>query len=167
MCISIGILTISDRAYSGVYEDLSAPMLKGELDSILKTKWKSEYRLVCDEFDLIKNALIELSEICPLIFTTGGSGPSKRDVTPEVMTNLCHKILPGFGEIMRVESFKKTPTAILSRQLAGIYNDTLIVNFPGNPKSIKECLPLIISSCMHCVSLLGGPSIELDYKIKH
>ena len=165
MDLRIGILTISDRAYNGIYEDLSGVALREALDSHIDSKWSSEYRLVCDEEDLIKNALIELSEICSLIFTTGGSGPSKRDVTPEVMMNLCHKILPGFGEIMRVESFKKTPTAILSRQLAGIYDDSLIVNFPGNPNSIKECMPLIIDASIHCVGLLSGIKIKLKPRI--
>lgn len=161
MDLRIGILTISDRAYNGIYEDLGGAAIKEALHLNLDSNWISEYKLVCDEEELIKKALIELSETCPLIFTTGGTGPSTRDVTPEVMMNLCHKILPGFGEIMRMESFKITPTAILSRQLAGIYEDSLIVNFPGNPKSIKECMPLIINASIHCVGLLSGIKIKL------
>ena len=160
--IKIGIITASDRASQGVYEDLSSKAIIDTLNSYLKTKWVSEYRLVSDEFDHIKNAMIELGDIASLILTTGGTGPSERDVTPEVTQYLCQKILPGFGELMRSVSLQYVPTAILSRQIAGIYNKSLIINLPGKPKSIKECLDAIFPSVPYCLDLIGGYYLETN-----
>lgn len=163
--VKIGILTISDRAYNGIYEDLSGVAIKDVLTSYLITPWESEYRVVNDEFNNIKNALIELSVNCSLILTTGGTGPAKRDITPEVMEDLCHKILPGFGELMRSVSLQYVPTAILSRQSAGIYNETLIINLPGKPKSIKECLDAVFAAVPYCLDLIGGVYLETNEEV--
>lgn len=163
--IKIGIITASDRASQGVYEDLSAKAIIDTLNSYLKTKWISEYRLVSDDFDYIKNAMIELSNIASLVLTTGGTGPAKRDITPEVTQTICQKILPGFGELMRSVSLKYVPTAILSRQTAGIYNKTLIINLPGKPKSIKECLDAVFPAVPYCIDLIGGYYLETNEEV--
>lgn len=163
--IKIGIITASDRAYEGVYEDLSSKAIIDVLTSYLKTKWISEYRLVSDEFECIKNAMIELSNMASLVLTTGGTGPAKRDVTPEVTHHVCQKILPGFGELMRSVSLQYVPTAILSRQTAGIYNKTLIINLPGKPKSIKECLDAVFPAVPYCLDLIGGHYLETNEEI--
>ncbi len=163
--IKIGVLTASDRASQGVYEDLSGKAIIDTLKLYLKTKWEAEYRLVDDEFDSIKYALLELSKKCSLILTTGGTGPAKRDVTPEATESICQKMLPGFGELMRSVSLKYVPTAILSRQSAGIYNNSLIVNLPGKPKSIKECLDAVFPAIPYCIDLIGGDYLETNEEI--
>lgn len=163
--IKIGVLTASDRASQGIYEDLSGKAIISTLDSYLKTPWNAEYRLVSDELEDIKNTLLELSKICSLILTTGGTGPAPRDVTPEATELVCQKMLPGFGELMRSVSLKYVPTAILSRQSAGICDKTLIVNLPGKPKSIKECLDAVFPAVPYCLDLIGGDYIETDEKI--
>lgn len=163
--VKIGIITASDRAFNKIYEDLSSKAIVNVLNSYLKTKWESEYRLVKDEFDCIKDAIIELSKLTSLILTTGGTGPAKRDVTPEVTHSLCQKILPGFGELMRMTSLKYVPTAILSRQTAGIYNKTLIINLPGKPKSIKECLDAVFPAVPYCLDLIDGDYLETNEEI--
>lgn len=160
--VKIGILTASDRAYNGIYEDLSGAAIKDTLELYLKMQWMPEYRLVNDEFENIKNGLIDLSKICSLILTTGGTGPAPRDVTPEVTMSLCQKMLPGFGELMRSVSLKYVPTAILSRQSAGIYNKSLIINLPGKPKSIKECLDAIFPAVPYCLDLIEGDYLETN-----
>ena len=163
--VKIGILTASDRAHKGIYEDLSGKAIIDTLNLYLKTKWEAEYRLVSDEFDDIKNALLELSKQCSLILTTGGTGPAKRDVTPEATESICQKMLPGFGELMRSVSLKYVPTAILSRQSAGIYNHTLIINLPGKPKSIKECLDAVFPAVPYCIDLIDGDFLETNEEI--
>lgn len=163
--IKIGVLTASDRASQGVYEDLSGKAIIDTLKLYLKTKWEAEYRLVDDEFDSIKYTLLELSKKCSLILTTGGTGPAKRDVTPEATESICQKMLPGFGELMRSVSLKYVPTAILSRQSAGIYNNSLIVNLPGKPKSIKECLDAVFPAIPYCIDLIGGDYLETNEEI--
>lgn len=163
--IKIGVLTASDRASQGIYEDLSGKAIISTLDSYLKTPWNAEYRLVSDELEDIKNTLLELSKICSLILTTGGTGPAPRDVTPEATELVCQKMLPGFGELMRSVSLKYVPTAILSRQSAGICDKTLIINLPGKPKSIKECLDAVFPAVPYCLDLIGGDYIETDEKI--
>lgn len=163
--IKIGVLTASDRASQGIYEDLSGKAIISTLDSYLKTPWGAEYRLISDELEDIKNTLLELSKICSLILTTGGTGPAPRDVTPEATELVCQKMLPGFGELMRSVSLKYVPTAILSRQSAGICNKTLIINLPGKPKSIKECLDAVFPAVPYCLDLIGGDYIETDEKI--
>lgn len=163
--IKIGVLTASDRASQGIYEDLSGKAIISTLDSYLKTPWNAEYRLISDELEDIKNTLLELSKICSLILTTGGTGPAPRDVTPEATELVCQKMLPGFGELMRSVSLKYVPTAILSRQSAGICDKTLIINLPGKPKSIKECLDAVFPAVPYCLDLIGGDYIETDEKI--
>ncbi|RDU57828.1 molybdopterin adenylyltransferase [Helicobacter sp. MIT 99-5507] len=163
--VKIGILTASDRAYKGIYEDLSGKAIIDTLNLYLKTKWEAEYRLVSDEFKDIKNTLLELSKKCSLILTTGGTGPAKRDVTPEATEAVCQKMLPGFGELMRNVSLKYVPTAILSRQSAGIYNNSLIINLPGKPKSIKECLDAVFPAVPYCIDLIDGDYLETNEEV--
>lgn len=160
--IKIGIITASDRASLGVYQDISGPAIEEVLDRYIKSDWKAVYRLIPDEQVEIEKALIELSdkEKCCLIVTTGGTGPAKRDVTPEATEAVCEKILPGFGELMRAKSLQYVPTAILSRQTAGIRGNSLIVNLPGKPKSIEECLQEVFPAIPYCIDLIDGPFIE-------
>ena len=163
--VKIGILTASDRASQGVYEDLSGKAIIDTLNLYLKTKWEAEYRLVSDEFEDIKDTLLELSKNCSLILTTGGTGPAKRDVTPEATEAVCQKMLPGFGELMRSVSLKYVPTAILSRQSAGICNNSLIINLPGKPKSIRECLDAVFPAVPYCIDLIDGDYLETNEEI--
>jgi len=171
--ITIGIISISDRASAGIYKDEGIPELKKWLSSAIDNEISFIEKLVSDDFDLIKNSIKELasSEAC-LILTTGGTGPSKRDVTPDATEEVLEKILPGFGEQMRQISLKFVPTAILSRQIAGILNEKLIINLPGQPKSIKETLEGlrdketnkiivngIFAAVPYCIDLLNGPYI--------
>lgn len=160
--LKIGILTLSDRASAGIYEDLSGKAAIDLLKTYIKNDWESVYKVIPDDFLLIKKTLIEMADTsgCSLIVTTGGTGPSKRDVTPEATEEVCEKIMPGFGELMRQESLKYVPTAILSRQTAGIRGNCLIVNLPGKPKSIKECLEVIFPAIPYCIDLIEGPYIE-------
>tara|TARA_B100000945_G_scaffold319294_1_gene326180 strand:+ start:494 stop:1084 length:591 start_codon:yes stop_codon:yes gene_type:complete len=157
-----GILTISDRASDGLYDDESGPAIIQFLHEALISPWKCEYRCVPDEPDEIKNALIEMTDKlgCSVVVTTGGTGPAKRDITPEVTEKVCEKILPGFGEQMRMISLKFVPTAILSRQIAGIRSSSLILNLPGRPKAIRETIDEIFRSIPYCIDLLEGPYIE-------
>lgn len=163
--VKIGVLVASDRASSGVYEDLSGKAIIEVLNSYLITKWEPIYRLVSDEFEDIKNALLDLSKECSLILTTGGTGPQRRDVTPEATEAVCQKMLPGFGEQMRSVSLKYVPTAILSRQTAGICGESLIINLPGKPKSIKECLDAVFPAVPYCLDLIGGAELETDERV--
>ena len=171
--ITIGIISISDRASAGIYKDEGIPELKKWLSSAIDNEISFIEKLVSDDFELIKNSIKELasSEAC-LILTTGGTGPSKRDVTPDATEEVLEKILPGFGEQMRQISLKFVPTAILSRQTAGILNEKLIINLPGQPKSIKETLEGlrdketnkiivngIFAAVPYCIDLLNGPYI--------
>ena len=171
--ITIGIISISDRASAGIYKDEGIPELKKWLSSAIDNKISFIEKLVSDDFELIKNSIKELanSKAC-LILTTGGTGPSKRDVTPDATEEVLEKILPGFGEQMRQISLKFVPTAILSRQIAGILNEKLIINLPGQPKSIKETLEGlrdketnkiivngIFAAVPYCIDLLNGPYI--------
>lgn len=171
--ITIGIISISDRASAGIYKDEGIPELKKWLSSAIDNEISFIEKLVSDDFELIKNSIKELasSKAC-LILTTGGTGPSKRDVTPDATEQVLEKILPGFGEQMRQISLKFVPTAILSRQIAGILNEKLIINLPGQPKSIKETLEGlrdketnkiivngIFAAVPYCVDLLNGPYI--------
>lgn len=159
--LPIGIVTVSDRASSGVYEDLSGPAIRDAFAAWLATPWQAEHRLVPDDQPRIEAALRELADEvqCPIIVTTGGTGPAPRDVTPEATMAVCDRILPGFGEQMRAVSLKTVPTAILSRQLAGSRGRSLIINLPGKPAAIAECLGAIWSAMPYCVELLGGPRL--------
>ena len=164
MSISIGLLTVSDRAADGVYEDLGGPAMRLWLEGVLSNSEVS-YRsaLVRDEQADIEKALEELTaEGCCLILTTGGTGPAPRDVTPEATEAFCHRILPGFGEEMRRASLKIVPTAILSRQLAGTRDATLIINLPGKPSAIADCLEAVFPAVPYCIDLIGGPRLETD-----
>lgn len=159
----IGVVTVSDRASAGTYEDRGGPAIAAYLAKHLTSAWVSVTRLISDEPDLVSKTLIELSDIegCCLVVTTGGTGPAPRDVTPEATENVCDKMMPGFGELMRSTSLKVVPTAILSRQTAGIRGSTLIVNLPGKPSSIAECLEAVLPAIPYCVDLIGGPRLEL------
>ncbi|MGB0938210.1 MAG: molybdopterin adenylyltransferase [Colwellia sp.] len=164
MMTKIGILTVSDRASRGQYDDLSGPAIIDTLTSYLTSAWEPVYRLVEDEQQLIEQALCELcdSEGCALVITTGGTGPALRDVTPEATEAVCTKMMPGFGELMRQESLKYVPTAILSRQTAGIRGNSLIINLPGKPKAIRQCLDAVFPAVPYCIDLLEGPFITCD-----
>lgn len=161
MTASIGILTISDRASKGVYQDLSGPAIVEYLTEILSCEWEPVVRLIPDEQDRIESTLKALAddERCGLIVTTGGTGPAIRDVTPEATEAVCEKMMPGFGELMRAVSLKSVPTAILSRQTAGVRGQTLIVNLPGKPAAIKECLRAVFPAIPYCLDLIGGPKL--------
>ncbi|MEP6781922.1 MAG: molybdopterin adenylyltransferase [Gemmatimonadaceae bacterium] len=161
MHISIGILTVSDRASAGVYEDKSGAAIRDVLSRWIASEWKAEYRLIPDEQPQIEAALREMTDVlnCSLIVTTGGTGPSPRDVTPEATMNVCERVLPGFGEQMRAVSVKTVPTAILSRQMAGTRGKSLIINLPGKPAAIEECLGAVFAAIPYCVELIGGPKL--------
>ncbi|AZQ12775.1 MULTISPECIES: molybdopterin adenylyltransferase [Shewanella] len=163
----IGIVTVSDRASAGIYEDLSGQAIIDTLNAYLTSEWESVYRLIPDEQADIEATLIDLAdnEQCCLVVTTGGTGPAKRDVTPEATEAVCHRMMPGFGELMRAESLKFVPTAILSRQTAGLRDDTLIVNLPGKPKSIRECLDAVFPAIPYCIDLMDGPYLECDESV--
>lgn len=163
----IGILTLSDRASAGIYEDISGQAIIDTLKEYLTSPWESIYRLIGDDLEQIKSQLIELADIekCDLIVTTGGTGPAIRDVTPEATEAVCQKMLPGFGELMRQTSLKYVPTAILSRQTAGIRNQTLILNLPGKPKSIRECLDAVFPAIPYCLDLIGATYLQTNPNI--
>lgn len=165
--VPLGIVTVSDRASAGIYADRGGPAIAAELQRIVVTKWHSEARLVADERSLIAAALIELADHlhCPLIVTTGGTGPAQRDVTPEATEDVCEKVMPGFGELMRSVSLKSVPTAILSRQTAGIRGRSLIVNLPGKPAAIAECLAAVFPAIPYCIDLIGGAYLETNATI--
>lgn len=162
--IKIGIVVSSDRAYNGVYEDISGKAIEEVLSEYILNKCEYFYRLIDDEQEKIEKSFIELSDIlkCDLIVSTGGTGPASRDVTPEATENVCQKMMPGFGELMRQTSLKYVPTAILSRQTAGIRKNSLIVNLPGKPKSIRECLEAVFPAIPYCIDLIGGGYIQAN-----
>jgi len=160
----IGLVSISDRASSGVYEDKGLPGLVDWFSAALKSSWRMETRLIPDEQPVIERTLVELVDTvgCHLVLTTGGTGPAARDVTPEATLAVAHKVMPGFGEQMRQVSLKYVPTAILSRQVAVIRKQALIINLPGQPKAIKETLDGVFAAVPYCIDLIGGPYIETD-----
>lgn len=162
--IRIGIINVSDRASKGEYEDLPGKAIVATLNEYLISPWESEYAVIPDEQDLIEKTMIDMADQkgCCLIITSGGTGPAKRDVTPEATEAVCQKMMPGFGERMRMESLKYVPTAILSRQTAGIRNNTLIINLPGKPKAIRQCLDAVFPAVPYCIELLNGPLIECN-----
>lgn len=161
--LRIGIVTVSDRAAAGVYPDLGGPAIAQLLTEHLRSPWAAYARLVPDEQPLIEDALRRLVDVedCRVVFTTGGTGPAVRDVTPEATLAVCDRLLPGFGELMRHVSMRGTPTAIMSRQLAGTRGGAVIVNLPGSPGSIADCLPVVLPAVRGCVHLLGGPAPDL------
>ncbi|MDD3603485.1 MAG: molybdopterin adenylyltransferase [Sulfurovum sp.] len=165
--IKIGVVTTSDRASQGIYEDASGVAIMETMKAYLLNECEYLYRCIPDEQNLIETTLIELSrdEKCDLIVTTGGTGPAKRDVTTEATENVCQKLLPGFGEQMRAVSLQYVPTAILSRQTAGICNNSLIINLPGKPKSIRECLDAVFPAVPYCIDLIGGRYMQANEEV--
>lgn len=160
----IGIVTISDRASAGVYEDKSGPAIRDCLTEILTSDWEPIVRVIPDERGLIESTLKQLcdDERCCLVVTTGGTGPAIRDVTPEATAAVCDKILDGFGELMRQVSLKAVPTAILSRQLAGTRGQSVLINLPGKPTAIRECLLAVFPAVPYCIDLLNGPFLTTN-----
>ena len=159
----IGLVSVSDRASAGVYEDKGIPGLTDWFTAALKTPWRMETRLIPDERPMIERTLIELVDTgCALVLTTGGTGPAPRDVTPEATLAVAERVLPGFGEQMRLVSLKYVPTAILSRQVGVVRGRALILNLPGQPKAIKETLDGIFPAVPYCIDLIGGPYIETN-----
>ena len=174
--VSVGLVSVSDRASRGIYDDQGLPALEAWLGSALATPWRVEKRLIPDEQPVIERTLIELADVagCDLVLTTGGTGPAPRDVTPEATIAVAHRVMPGFGEQMRQISLRFVPTAILSRQVGVVRGRTLILNLPGQPKSIRETLegvrdaegrvtvPGIFAAVPYCLDLIGGPYIETN-----
>lgn len=158
----IGIVTVSDRASRGEYQDLGGPALSGWFTRALASDWTPVCRVISDDQALIESTLRELinDEGCCLVVTTGGTGPAVRDVTPEATEAVCQKMMPGFGELMRQISLKYVPTAILSRQTAGICGEALIINLPGKPSAIAETLDELFPAIPYCIDILGGPRLE-------
>lgn len=160
----IGIITVSDRASAGIYEDESGKAIIDTLNEYLNSEWTDLHEIIPDEQDLIEKTIINMvdNQNCCLVITTGGTGPSKRDVTPEATEAVCDRMMPGFGELMRSESLKYVPTAILSRQTAGLRKSSLIINLPGKPKSIRECLSAVFPAIPYCIDLMDGPFLECN-----
>ena len=164
----IGILTVSDRASRGDYADEGGPAIREFLTEVLSSPWESRERVVPDDLDTIIAAIRDLAAAgCCLVVTTGGTGPAPRDVTPEATEAACPKLLPGFGELMRRVSLEYVPTAILSRQTAGVCGCTLVVNLPGRPKSIRQCLDAVFPAIPYCVDLIQAgladpPRLQTD-----
>lgn len=174
--LKVGLVSVSDRASAGVYKDEGLPALKDWLGRALATAWACEERLIPDEQPLIEAALVDLVDArgCDLVLTTGGTGPARRDVTPEATLAVADRVMPGFGEQMRQVSLRYVPTAILSRQVAVLRKSALIVNLPGQPKAIKETLEGvkgadgetlvhgIFAAVPYCIDLIGGPYVETN-----
>ena len=164
MTAKIGILTVSDRASRGEYEDRGGPAIHEYLSEVLTNDWEALALVVPDELERITAALIELVDErgCSLVVTTGGTGPAARDITPEATEAVCEKMMPGFGELMRQVSLQFVPTAILSRQTAGVRGSALIVNLPGKPSAIKDCLDAVMPAIPYCVDLIEGAYLTTD-----
>ena len=162
--MKLGVINVSDRASAGFYEDLPGKEAVALLGEWITTPFETAYAVIPDEQSQIEAQLRQFAdeENCALILTTGGTGPAVRDVTPEATQTVCQKMLPGFGELMRATSLKYVPTAILSRQTAGIRRNALIVNLPGKPKAIRECLEAVFPAIPYCIDLIEGPFIEVD-----
>lgn len=162
--MKIGVLTISDGASAGLYEDISGPAIKTWLRKAVTSDHELVSKIVPDGVQSVADALVDLADVqkCGLVLTTGGTGPSPRDETPEAMARVIDKELPGFGEQMRRISLEQTPTAILSRQMAGIRGRTLIINLPGKPAAIDVCLTSVFGAVPYCLDLIGGGHIDTD-----
>jgi len=160
--VRVGIVTISDRATAGTYEDRSGPAIAAYLDEVLQPPFETCYRLIPDEQPIIEATLIDLidNERCSLVLTTGGTGPAVRDVTPEATRAVAVRELPGFGELMRLRSLEQVPTAILSRQTAATRGSGLIINLPGKPQAIALCLDAVMPAVSYCIDLIGGARLE-------
>ncbi|TAE40949.1 MAG: molybdopterin adenylyltransferase [Runella slithyformis] len=162
--IKIGIINVSDRASAGIYEDIPGKAIVSTLNEYLSVPWEAVYRVVPDEQALISETLCQMAddEGCCLIVTSGGTGPAVRDVTPEATEAVCQKMLPGFGELMRQVSLQYVPTAILSRQTAGIRGGALIINLPGKPSAIRQCLDAVFPAVPYCIDLIDGPYLATN-----
>ena len=160
----VGIVVTSDRASAGTYEDRGGPAIRATLNDYLTSPWEERYRLIPDDYATIVSTLTDLCdrEACDLVVTTGGTGPAPRDMTPEATEAVCERLMPGFGELMRATSLKIVPTAILSRQTAGIRGRSLIINLPGKPSSIRECLDAVFPAVPYCLDLMGAARLETD-----
>jgi len=167
MDIRIGVINVSDRASKGIYEDIPGKAIVETLNEYLISPWEPVYKVIPDEQELIANSMKQMAdeEGCCMIITSGGTGPAKRDVTTEATESVCQKMMPGFGELMRQESLKYVPTAILSRQTAGIRNNTLILNLPGKPKAIRQCLDAVFPAIPYCIDLIEGPYLECNEEV--
>lgn len=165
--IPIGVVTVSDRASAGVYEDKGGPGIEAALADILSSPWRPVRRVIPDERAKIEAALIDLADLegCALILTTGGTGPSPRDVTPEATEAVADRLMPGFGELMRTRSLLEVPTAILSRQTAALRGRSLIVNLPGKPSAIRTCLDAVFPAIPYCLDLIGGDRLETNPEV--
>ena len=165
---NIGIITVSDRASRGEYEDRGGPAIVDYFTRVLSSPWQAVARVIADEQPTIEKTIMELcdEQRCCLIVTTGGTGPAQRDITPEATESVCQKLMPGFGELMRKVSLQAVPTAILSRQIAavreGADNSALVINLPGQPKAIGECLDAVMPAVPYCIDLIGGPFLMTD-----
>lgn len=164
MKAKIGFITVSDRASRGEYEDLGGPAMQAWFTRVLSSEWQAVSRVIPDEQAGIETTIKALAddEGCCLIVTTGGTGPAVRDVTPEATEAVCEKMMPGFGELMRQESLKFVPTAILSRQTAGIRGKSLVINLPGKPSAIDDCLNAVFPAVPYCIDLIEGAYLEAD-----
>lgn len=165
--VKIGIITVSDRASAGVYEDISGKAIINTLNEYLISKWEEVYKIVPDEQEIIEKTIVDMvdNQKCCLVVTTGGTGPAKRDVTPEATMSVCDRMMPGFGELMRAKSLNFVPTAILSRQTAGLRGGSLIINLPGKPKSIRECLDAVFPAVPYCIDLMDGPYLVCNENV--
>ncbi len=167
MDIRIGVINVSDRASKGIYEDIPGKAIVETLNDYLISSWEPVYKVIPDEQGLIADTMKQMAdqEGCCIIITSGGTGPARRDVTTEATESVCQKMMPGFGELMRQESLKYVPTAILSRQTAGIRNKTLILNLPGKPKAIRQCLDAVFPAIPYCIDLIEGPYLECNEEV--
>ena len=160
----IGILTVSDRANAGVYADESGPAIAEVMGEFLASPWDAVVRVVPDGVDSVRDAIVALvdGDGCDLVLTTGGTGPAPRDLTPEATEAACEKMMPGFGELMRLKSLEQVPTAILSRQTAGIRGNALVINLPGKPSSIRTTLMAVFPAVPYCLDLIGAARVETN-----
>jgi molybdopterin adenylyltransferase len=160
----IGILTVSDRASAGVYADESGPAIAQVVGEFLASPWEPVVRVVPDGIESVRDAIVDLvdRERCDLVLTTGGTGPASRDLTPEATEAACEKMMPGFGELMRLKSLEQVPTAILSRQTAGIRGKALVINLPGKPSSIRTTLMAVFPAVPYCLDLIGAARLETN-----
>lgn len=165
--IAIGIIVCSDRAALGIYEDRGGPAIEAYLRGVLTTPWRPLVSVIKDERAVIAHSIMKLADTdgCPLILTTGGTGPAPRDVTPEATLDVCDRELLGFGEAMRTASLAEVPTAILSRQLAAVRGSSLVINLPGKPAAIKTCLDAVFAAVPYCIDLIGGPRLETNPEV--
>ena len=163
----IGILTVSDRASAGVYADESGPAIAEVMGEFLTSPWEAVVRIVPDGVESVRDAIVALvdGDGCDLVLTTGGTGPAPRDLTPEATEAACEKMMPGFGELMRLKSLEQVPTAILSRQTAGIRGKALVINLPGKPSSIRTTLMAVFPAVPYCLDLIGAARLETSPEV--